>query len=141
VAPVSGGGVGWTVAGLVIVQAMTEMFLVPALAASTPGGVGLAVVLIVGTATRVVLGGLVAWRLLRVGIDDSDDIVRTVVAGVLVGLVVTWIAGWLVVRPHWGLGQWAAELGRFVVAVGLWVPPCGWGAQRFARSDLAQQLR
>jgi len=140
--PVRPAGVGWTIAGLILVQAMTELLLVPAFAdESVPVLMGLVVVLVVGTGARVALGGVVAWRLLRVGVDDSDVIARTVVAGVLVGLMSTWVGGWLVIRPLWGLAQWATEVGRFVAAVGLWAPACAWGARRFARSDIARELR
>lgn len=136
------GGVGWAAAGLVLVQAVTELLLVPALAGSrVPEVAQLLVVLVLGTGVRVVLGAAVAWRLVRAGVDDSAEIVRAVVIGVLVGLVVTWVAAWAVVRPSWGLGQWAAELGRFLIAGVLWVVPCGWGARRLARSDIALEGR
>jgi peptidoglycan biosynthesis protein MviN/MurJ (putative lipid II flippase) len=139
---VRAGGVGWAVAGLVLVQAVTEFLLVPSLASSgVPGVAQIAVVLVLGTLARVVLGGAVAWRLLRAGEDDSGQIVRTVILGVLIGLGVTWIAAWVVVRPLWGVGLWAAELGRILIAVVLWVVPCGWGAHRLVRSDIASQMR
>ena len=60
---------------------------------------------------------------------------------VTLGLVFTWVAGWAVVRPLWGLGQWAAELGRFIGAGALWLLPCAWGARWVARADVAPHMR
>jgi hypothetical protein len=135
-------GIGWTVVGLIILQAVTELLVVPSLSGSgLPAGVQFVVVLVAGTAARVMLGGFAARRLLRGGVDEVDDIIRTVIVGVLVGLILTWVAGWAVVRPLWGLGQWAAELGRFVGAVALWLLPCGWGARWVACSDIVMEVR
>jgi hypothetical protein len=118
------------------------VLVVPSLSGGgLPAVIQLVVVLVAGTVARVVLGGFVAWRLLRGGVDEVDDIIRTVVVGVLIGLVLTWVAGWAVVRPLWGLGRWAVELGRFVGAVALWLLPCGWGARWVARSDIVMEVR
>jgi hypothetical protein len=135
-------GIGWTVALLILLQAVTELLAVPALSGSgLPAPVQVVVVLVAGTAARVVLGGFVAWRMLRGGVDEVGDIIRTVVVGVLLGLVLTWVAGWAVVRPLWGPGQWAVELARFVGAGALWLLPCGWGARWVARSDVVLDVR
>jgi hypothetical protein len=140
--PVVAAGVVWTVAGLIVIQTLTELVIIPVTYGSTlPRPVQLVVVLVVGTTIRATLGVFVASRAVRADVDHVDAVVRTTIVGVLTGLALVWIASWVVVRPHWDLGEWAAELGRVVAGGVLWVLPCAWSARWFIRSDITSTLR
>jgi hypothetical protein len=137
--PVKPGGMAWSVAGLVLLLATTELAVLPALSASGwPSLLQMVAALVIGAGIRLGLGAFVAWRLQRAGVDETDTVVRTVAAGLLGGLLFSWLASVLVVRPPWGIGEWATELGRLAVGAALWVVPCALGAYWFMRRALPE---
>jgi membrane-associated phospholipid phosphatase len=81
----------------------------------------LALALLVGFASMGVSVALVAWSRLYLAVHDRVDVYGGVVLGVLIGLLVAWIA----VTPGWLPGgdlAWAmiAGLAALVLAISLW---------------------